>query len=427
MSLGKHIKEHLMLGVSGFGSSTFTVGAGSQFSSIFDAAAVASALPVMTGEITTTFTSAESNVGGTLDKRLITGDTASSLDSFDVGQVVGVEIDGSGCPIIGIVYSDGSNPTILLRNPLLVDLAATSCVVGIPSYKSIVVMPNHNEIIDGSPIAIPSFTTTEAFVRGTTRLEAISGQAIFTVAGTSNETRFKGLGLSSKNVGGVQLINYAGHNYQSDTYIQDVDGFSAAQDGFYFGDGVVGGIHLTGSNIKVGYDGLRLRQHREVNILNNVLDAYSLSAAGGYTQSSVLAIGTGAAPTTVPLENYNIANNTLKAFGQDLISGVLTHGDVRTIDIRNRISSGAFVNITNNNIYATGDDAGAVTGVHAVGNAGGETPTITCIGNTFDIRNDGAGAQLTMDSGHANYTIDRADNVQLNGVLGANTAAVATV
>jgi hypothetical protein len=178
-------------------------------------------------------------------------------------------------------------------------------------------------------------------------------------------------------------------------------------------------------NVKGGYDTIRLTQHREVNILGNILDAFSIIGAS-YAQATAIAMGANSL-TTMPVERYNIIGNNLKSFGQDAINGVILHGDVRVIDIRNKLNSASFTNIQGNSIYATGDTATEVVGLKVIGSAGGETPTITCIDNTFDVRNNGAGTAFTMDSDQANYVIDRAGNVQLNGTLGGNTAVATTV
>jgi len=389
MGIAKHIKEHAKLGIYGLGASTYTVGSGQQFSSVGDALAVIDALPTMTDEITEDCSSEESNASGTLDKRIIKPASGTPFSVFDVGQVVGVEIDGSGCPILGVVYS---STKILLKHPILTDLAATSCVVGIPQYKSIIAMPGHVEEKSTGTWAVPSFTAAGALVRGTTRLEVTAGTELFSVPATSNETYFYNLGLSSKNTGGIQLINYTALNYQADTYYQDLDGFSAAQDCIFFADGNLGGVHSKGCNLTGGYDIFRLRRH-----------------------------------TALPMERYNISGNSLSAFGQDIINGSVAHGAVRTIDIRNLLQTGAIVNVNGNDIYATGDTAGEVVGFKCVGSAGGEAPTIHSINNTYNVRNNGAGDKFTMDSDQANYTINRAGNIQISGILGANTSAATEV
>ena len=428
MNIPKHIKEHAMLGVATLDSTvSFTVGTGGKFSSVVDALTEASSLADITDTVTTNCTSLESNSSGTLDKRFIKADSGTPFSVFNVGQLVGVKLDGSGCPVLGIIVDDVH---ILLRHPILTDLSATSCTIGLPSYKSVLIMPGHIEDEITTSPTVPSFTTIEALVRGTTRLGATSGTAVFVVPTSSNETRFKKLGLANAAQTGVQLINYGGLRYQADTYIEEIDGYSAAQDGFYFADGILGGVHVSGCNVTSGYDTFRLRKHREVNLVDNVFDAFSYISSS-YAQASAIALGSGSL-TAMPVERYNFRGNTLKSYGQDAVTGVVVHGDVRVVDIRNKLNSGAFVNIQGNEIYASGDvdtpGTGEVIGVKCIGSADGETPTITCTDNIFDIRNGGTGDAFSMDSDQANYTIDRAGNVELSGcTTGANTAAATTV
>lgn len=413
------------------GSTTLTVGPVGEatFQTVKAALTAVQALPVMADEITVTCSSLEANGSSSLDKRFIKADTGNPFSAFAVGQQVGVEIGGSGCPILGVVLDDviAGDLKILLKNPILTDLSATSCVIGTPLYKSVMVQPNHIEV-NPSATDVPSFTTIEAVSRGTTRIEVTAGVAIFQVPGTSNEVRFLKLGLSCRNTSAVRMISFASLNYQADCYIQDVDGYSASQDGIYVAPSPAqGGLHIINSNLQSGFDTIRLGAHREVTIRGCILDSFSHYAAA-YNLSTAIAIGATSLVAT-PVETYNIMDNTLRSFGQDIGGpGVApVHGTVQCVDIRNRINSNAVVNVMGNSIYASGDDAVPVVGINATGSASGETPTINSLNNVFDIRNNGAGGALTMNSAQANYTISRNGNVEVNGTTGANTAAATTV
>ncbi len=426
MPLGKHRRDHQKLGVSGWGKNVMTVGRNGHFASIVSALAYAVTLPEIENTVTTACSISGSTASSTLDSRLITADAGTPFDVYSVGDLVAIKIGATPSPVLGLVYS---NTTILCKNPILADFTATSCQVGVPNYKSVVVLPGHIETINTTGSTIPAFTTIEALVRGTTKIIAGSTSELFNIPSSTNEVRLRKIGINIPDYGTIRIASYAGHSYQSDTYIEDIDVISASQDGFYFGLGNnLGGVHVRGCNIVGGYDCFRLGAHREVNFLSNRLDAFSIQSTV-QAQASTIAFGTTATPTAMPVQTYNFIGNNLKAFGQDLLSGTFDHGSVRALDLRNRLSSDAVVNVLGNSIYASGDDVNDVSGFTAsASGAGAETPTIIVKDNVFDSRNEGTGAEISMSSTVVNYDIKRANNVQIGGtVLGTNTTALTTV
>ncbi len=420
----RHKQEHRALNVFGAGYQVTTVGRGGRYGNLQSAMDFVNTLPDMINLVTATCTSVESNVGGTLDKRLITADAGTPFDVYIVGQIVGVKVGTNTAPVLAVIID---STTLLFRNTILADLAATSCIVGVPTYKTIAVLDGHTEDVGNTVINVPSFTTIGALRRGTTRIQVKAGLSLFDIPSSSNETRFCNLGLASSNLDAIRIFSYVAHPYQGDTYLDGIDSVSTGQDSLYFADGTLGGVHMRNCNMMGGYDVMRLRVHREVNLFNNVLDAHSIIGSS-YAQASAIALGAGTL-MQAPLEKYNFRGNTIRAFGQDVITGVVAHGSVRTIDLRNRLNSTAILEIIDNDIYATGDTANPVTGFAATAvSAGAETPTIIVKGNEFDVRNNGAGTQLSMNSTVANYDIKRANNTQLSGcVLGLNTTALTTV
>lgn len=424
MPLGKHRRDHQKLGVPAFGN-LITVGAGGQLSDLADIAD-----NVVAPVLLDTFTgSSVAEVGSGLINR-ITDDAAGLISGVVSGQTIGIRIGGAGNPILVGAVLTRSAGTIRLVNNLFGAVVSEQVDIYQITNNGVFILPGSNIELTTTVANLPSFTTLYA-IPNSVRLYTEIDNILLSLGEDTNEINFWGLKLGLDNTGAqaIPLKLPAGaadsHLHSCDFRVDMCNFQTRGDDGIFFPSNNPNGpgIHVHNNIFSGYYDNIRLAQHREANIENNLFYNHGLGLAS--IEQAAVAVGALTNVEDLPREVYNINYNRVIADGQEL-GGTST--EVKGVEIRGELGNNAIVDIKSNNIQCEAHTAGGGDAVCIKVGAGGvNTPTINASNNTLVATQHGTANAYTMHSTNVNYVINRHSNIQVAGILGSNTAAAVTV
>lgn len=376
MSISKHIKEHVALGIRfNRSANTYAVGSNASYSTL---AAAITARNLVTPTLLTSFTGSKSTIfGGTT----IIADSGTPLTAY-IGEEIGFKIGTGTTMIVGFVEYDNQ---IVAKYPIIAPVTAATIYVYMLNRAVIELLPGYRESIS-SNITLPSFTT---FYCKDQNAELYSSAAIaFGMESGANEIRFNGIILNgNKDITVSNLILFQfdsnGSNLeQSDFYFKNCTFNSGHIDNLYFAETANGGLFLDNCNIYGYYDTFRLRGHREIVVQNSRIKA--ISSVAGDSPASCFALG-----SLYPYK-LRVLNCTLEGVSDNGVAKA-----VKTIDFRNASASGSEVEIRSCRISAKQYSASATTTATAI-NGGTGTCSVSVSDTLFDITNAGSGTKLTM-------------------------------